>query len=332
MIKTYIGRNAEMTQTKVAEKIILPTPFAVGDVNVFLIEGEKLTMIDAGIKTKEAENALESQLNERGYTISDIDQVILTHHHSDHCGLVDLFEGKDLLGHEDNQRYLVRDDEFLDWQREYFTGISKKMGVPKEYMKYANNVESMYTYSGSKPLTGFLKEGDKIPGLEGWIALETFGHSQGHLSFYHEATGSLIGGDLLLGRISPNPILEPPKKKGEARFKPQLQLNESLKKIEKNKLDIVYPGHGSNITDAYSLIEKRLRKQHERAMHVKGLIGEGENTILELAVQLFPKAIRRDPALALFETLGQLDYLESIQKVEKQDKEGVLYYRVTTHE
>ena len=321
-----------MTQTKVAEKIILPTPFAVGDVNVFLIEGKSLTLIDAGIKTKEAENALETQLNERGYTISDIDQVILTHHHSDHCGLVDLFEGKELLGHADTQRYLVRDDEFLDWQREYFTGISKQMGVPKEYMKYANNVESMYTYSGSKPLTGFLKEGDQVPGVDGWVVMETFGHSQGHLSFYHETTGSLIGGDLLLGRISPNPILEPPKKKGERRVKPQLQLNESLKRIGNESLNIVYPGHGSDITDVSSLIEKRLRMQHERAMHVKGLIGEGQNTVLELAVQLFPKAIRRDPALALFETLGQLDYLESIQKVEKQEAEGVLYYRVTTEE
>jgi len=321
-----------MTQTKVAEKIILPTPFAVGDVNVFLIEGEKLTLIDAGVKTKEAKNALESQLNKRGYAISDIDQVILTHHHSDHCGLVDLFEGKELLGHEDGQRYLVRSEEFMNWQRQYFTGMSRKMGVPKEYMKYANNVESMYTYSGSKPLTGFLKEGDKIPGHEDWSVMETFGHSQGHLSFYHEASGSLVGGDLLLGRISPNPILEPPKKKGDSRFKPQLQLNASLKRVENEKLNIVYPGHGDNITDVRSLIEKRLRMQHERAMLVKELIGDGQSTILELAVQLFPKAIKRDPALALFETLGQLDYLESIQKVEKQDTEGVLYYRVTTHE
>lgn len=322
-----------MTQTKVAEKIILPTPFAVGDVNVFLIEGQKRTLIDAGIKTKEAKDALERQLNDYGYTISDIDQVILTHHHSDHCGLVDLFEGKELLGHEDNQRYLIRSKEFLDWQREYFTEISEKMGVPKEYMKYANNVDSLYTYSGSKPLTGFLKEGDRIPGHEDWVVMETFGHSQGHLSFYHEATGSLIGGDLLIGRISPNPILEPPKNKGEERVKPQLQLNESLKRISNEKLNVVYSGHGDHITEPYSLIEKRLSMQHERAMHVmKDLIGDGQNTVLELAVQLFPKAIRRDPALALFETLGQLDYLESIQKVEKQDKGGVLYYRVMTDE
>ena len=35
-------------------KITLPTPFAVGDVNAYLIKGERLTLVDCGIKTKES--------------------------------------------------------------------------------------------------------------------------------------------------------------------------------------------------------------------------------------------------------------------------------------
>ena len=36
------------------QKIIIPTPFAVGDVNSYLIKGDALTLVDAGPKTEEA--------------------------------------------------------------------------------------------------------------------------------------------------------------------------------------------------------------------------------------------------------------------------------------
>ena len=39
-------------------KIIIPTPFAVGDVNAYLVKGDALTLIDAGPKTDEALIAL----------------------------------------------------------------------------------------------------------------------------------------------------------------------------------------------------------------------------------------------------------------------------------
>ena len=311
---------------RVAEKIVIPTPFAVGDVNTYLLKGDALSLVDAGVNTEQAKEALEWQLKELGYKLSDIEQVILTHHHSDHCGLVDLFKGKRLSGHEDTQRHLLRDETFINEQQEYFTMMAKQFGVPPKLMKYASDAKAVYTYSGSTPLTHFLREGDELPGHPGWRVMETFGHAQGHLSFYHEETAVLIGGDLLLGRISPNPILESPKKRGEERVKPLLQLNDSLHRLLDEKLTVVYPGHGDDITEPYQLIEKRLKSQKERAFYVKSLIGVDRRNVLELAMQLFPKAVKRDPALALFETLGQLDYLESIHEIESEMVEGVMWY------
>ena len=69
-------------------KIVLPTPFAVGDVNVYLVKGEELSLIDAGPQTEEAKQVLDRNLSELGYSISDIDQVVLTHHHPDHAGML----------------------------------------------------------------------------------------------------------------------------------------------------------------------------------------------------------------------------------------------------
>ena len=35
-------------------RIVIPTPYAVGDVNAFLVKGDALTLFDAGPKTEEA--------------------------------------------------------------------------------------------------------------------------------------------------------------------------------------------------------------------------------------------------------------------------------------
>ena len=58
-------------------KIVIPTPFAVGDVNAFLIKGDTLSLVDAGPKTPEAYEALKYGLKEAGYSFKDIEQVIL---------------------------------------------------------------------------------------------------------------------------------------------------------------------------------------------------------------------------------------------------------------
>ena len=41
-------------------KISVPTPFAVGDVNSYLLKGDALTLVDVGPKTEEALVALKT--------------------------------------------------------------------------------------------------------------------------------------------------------------------------------------------------------------------------------------------------------------------------------
>ena len=65
----------------------IPTPFYVGDVNVYLIREDPLTLIDAGPKTKEASEALRYRLSQEGVSLKDVRRVVLTHAHEDHCGL-----------------------------------------------------------------------------------------------------------------------------------------------------------------------------------------------------------------------------------------------------
>lgn len=93
--------------------ITLPTPFAVGDVHSYLVKGDTLTLFDVGPKTAEAREQLESQLKNLGYRPSDVEQVVLTHHHPDHSGWTELFENATLMGHAYNDVWFTRDEDFF---------------------------------------------------------------------------------------------------------------------------------------------------------------------------------------------------------------------------
>ena len=68
----------------------IPTPFAVGRVNCYLIEDEPLTLVDSGPNSGKALDELESQLTALGHSIEEIELIVITHQHIDHLGLVDI--------------------------------------------------------------------------------------------------------------------------------------------------------------------------------------------------------------------------------------------------
>src|ERR1700751_1830212 len=60
----------------------------VGSVNVWLLRGDPLTLIDTGPRSDEALAALEAGLRRGGLRVEDIDLGIPTHHHLDPTGLL----------------------------------------------------------------------------------------------------------------------------------------------------------------------------------------------------------------------------------------------------
>src|SRR4030095_7272318 len=62
-------------------------PFYVGPVNVYLIQEDPLTLIDAGPRDPSSLEALRSGLGSLGYKLSDIKRIIISHAHADHYGL-----------------------------------------------------------------------------------------------------------------------------------------------------------------------------------------------------------------------------------------------------
>ncbi|WP_456278407.1 MBL fold metallo-hydrolase [Bacillus sp. AK128] len=302
--------------------ISLPTPFPVGDVNVHLVKSEKLTLVDAGVKTMEAWNHFTKELGKLGFTPNDIEQIVITHHHPDHVGMLDYFpEHIPVYGHRFNQPWISKDSVFFERHDLFFYDLLVKLGLSEMFLPKVNKLRETLAYSCNRSLSHQINEGDSIPGLPGWTVIETPGHAQSHIALFHEESQVLLGGDLLLGHISSNPLIEPPME-GEERPKTLLQYNKSLRRISDLHVRTVYPGHGEVVTNVSTLVIERLHKQEKRAEIVLEMVKEKPLTAIQVCQQLFPQIYKKEIVLTLSETIGQLDYLIEEGHIKRKTENG----------
>lgn len=324
----------EESNMKVIEQTIsqltLPTPFAVGDVHVYVLKGDILSIVDAGVKTRQAWEALTTQLKQIGYRPSDIEQIILTHHHPDHIGLTEQFPNAQYIAAEPSvNTWLTRDQEYLEHYRRFFEQYFVASGIPKIFYQALDKLEATMDFAGRGEVTTPLVEGDRLPGHPEWEVIETKGHAQSHLSFLRDRDHLLIGGDHLLEHISSNPIIEPPKigKTIEDRPKPMIQYRKNLQKCVDINVNKVLPGHGKIVENPQQLILSRLTKQEERANIVYEFLQQSVMlTPFEICKKLFPHQYKKQIDLTMSETFGQLDYLESLRRIIKRKKDGIIVY------
>lgn len=312
----------------------IPTPFYVGDVNVYLIKDEPLTLIDAGPKTPEAYNTLREKLRQNGVNLSDIERIVLTHAHEDHCGLA-----KRIRDEAKNAEIYVHGWEtghlFGRLSREENKKIMLRAGIPENVF-----AEMQAMYAEISLLTDALSEGEfyelkdeqDLEFSSGVLkVLHTPGHTPGSCSFIRESNRTLICGDCVLKRITPNPTLALDPFDSEKRFKSLAEYLVSLAKIRSYSPTLLYGGHGEPITDFEEVFNRYVRAIDERQRNIVSLISKQGETAFEIARKLFPDAIDRDVHryLAISEAVAHLDYAEAENKIAIELKDGIEYYKKT---
>ena len=168
---------------KISGKIhCLRIPFKVTDkierfVNLYIIEGEKIYLIDCGVKG--CSEIIEKYLKSINRDISEIKSVILTHTHPDHIG--GLYE---LKSKSDFDLYCPKDE--IDW----IENIEKQF-AERPIPNFYNLV------GGSVKVNNNLNDGEII-NFENGISLKIYGtkgHSKDSVSIYFEEEGAVFTGD-----------------------------------------------------------------------------------------------------------------------------------------
>lgn len=168
-----------------------------GHAEVYLLEGERLALIDTGTAGT-PEKYLAPALETAGYRLSDVALILNTHGHYDHVSgnqaVVDASGAEVWLSPDDAD--IARDFE-LQFSR-YFADRDRLAGRPDRFAQAQAEIRS---YTASTPVDHPLLDGQRID-LGRGIQLDVIaapGHSPGCLVFYWEREGMLFTGDSMVG-------------------------------------------------------------------------------------------------------------------------------------
>lgn len=325
-----------MTSTANLHRLILPTPFPVGPVNVYLAEGDPLTLIDTGPLAEATWAALEAGLAAHGYRVEDLRRLLITHHHVDHVGLAaEIVErsGAEVWTHPYNFAWLADHDGQRARQHPFYLALWHDSGVPAEMLEMLEQAgASLGQWQAPVQAQQPIDEGDRVAlaGAE-WEVLHTPGHAGGLICLWQPGARTVIASDHLIGNISSNPILEPPPLVQGPRPRRLVDYLYHLQRVAALDPAVALPGHGEPVRAVPDLVQHRVTFHHKRAERIRNALPAQGISLWDLTVAVFPRLKERpmDGFLALSEVLGHLDLLESEGRVRAECVAGrVLWQRV----
>ena len=319
---------------EVAEGILwfrLPMPIALDHINIYLLDdGDSWVLIDTGLgDTKSIEiwtNILKKYLSKR-----PIQKIIGTHFHPDHVGLAGwLIERTDaefwmtqIEWLSARQAYLTVDSGFSQVMSAFYKKANLKPDLIKIYEDIGNDYRSMVTpipleYERIEHSTSF-KIGDRV-----WKPVFGSGHSPDHVSFYCEKDRIMLGGDMLLPRITPiiavwwqEPNADP--------LKGYIEFLETLGSIGSDAL--ILPAHNRPYKELQTRVADLIFHHNER-LEITYEACKNENSAEAIMQELFIRKL--DPfqtRFAIGETIAHINNLIKKGTLKRRlDDDGVYFY------
>ena len=303
-------------------RLPLPTPFAVGRVNVYLIEDDPLTLLDTGPNSGKALDELERELRARGHRIEDLELIVVSHQHIDHMGLVDILarrSGAEVAALDRLKPWLAEYRERMNADDDFAEELMKRHGIADDVRTVLRSVSSAFrAWGASATVTRPLADGEVLELRDRRLRVHHRpGHSPTDTVFHDEERRELLGGDHLIKHISSNPLI--------TREDPHALLSymRSLRRTAEMDVEVVWPGHGEPVHDHADLIARRFDMHDRRARKIRGLLEARPLTAHEIATEMWGNVAVTQAFLTLSEVLGHLDLLRERGEVVEHDDDGI---------
>lgn len=327
LVRSPIPERPEIHQ------IVLPLPPTAGrsvnTIQVHLIEGDPLTLIDTGTRMRESRAVLESALEELGYDLTDIERVVLTHAHSDHMGLVqgirEAGASLECWVHGDDAPMVEAQDELLRARSGGVRELLREHGLPQGLLARMDagrrdTLRRVAAESQSTKVDRVLEEGDRVAFKHfGLVVRHSPGHTPGHILLEDEETRILFTGDQIMEQAIPNTetyYLEGPAAESErrpssadrpvgspdhvdalhrrARFRGLLEMRRSLRRLRSRRFKRLLPAYGGVIQRSERAIGATLLyydvRIHRIDRSLRHLAALGQDvTAFEIWQSLFPQ-------------------------------------------
>ncbi len=302
-------------------RLKIPLPFALRYVNCYLIRGSRgYTVIDPGLRTKEAEVLWLAVLSELRAMSQHVEQIVLTHHHPDHYGMAGWLQERTnapVLLSETGIRQaalLWRDEQPLSAR---LLELFARHGLARDQQtEMTKHMQSFVEMVSPHPEVTVLAEGAVRFGDGLYEAIQTPGHAAGHMCFYNAEEKHILCGDHVLPHISPN-----------VSFLPGVEANPlgayliSLQSISKLMLNMAYPGHREPWPDFAERALEIIAHHQQRLLQMIHCLHH-PLTAYEVCLMIFGQQLNTHQLrFALAETIAHLVYLENNHLIMSVDVE-----------
>ncbi|MBN9621473.1 MAG: MBL fold metallo-hydrolase [Actinobacteria bacterium] len=313
-------------------RLAIPTPFAVGKVNCYLIEDDPLTLVDTGPNSGRSLDVLSELLGGHGHSIEDIGLILLTHNHTDHIGLTEIIvehSGAEVAAYGPAAPRLAGYETEVELEDEFAVALMLSSGIPEDIVVALRSVSSNYHGWGAPvQVTRPLADGEVVElAAHRLEVLFRPGHSPMDTVFWDAERQLGFVGDHLLPHISSNPVIARPLDGSPGRTHSLVTYLESFKKTRELPEDaILFPGHGEPIDDHRGLIDTRFASTERRKEKLFRLLGDGPRSGYELAQSMWANIAVTQAFLTLSEVIGHMDLLEAEGRVREIDDGGVIRF------
>jgi glyoxylase-like metal-dependent hydrolase (beta-lactamase superfamily II) len=309
----------------------LPMPATLGLVRCYLIRGSgRAALVDTGMNDASSRAQLERDLRHRGLTIADLETVVCTHHHQDHCGLGQALAdaGARVLMSAADFESLARfyDHPETDAQRATFYG---KHPVPDDFEQRVTNVFPFFRRLGQRFEPSEIVTDGQVVELAGipFEVLITPGHTRGHVCLLSRDAGVLLTGDHVIAGDATHVSM----REEVLGTDPLGQFIGSLERVRDLGPLKGLPGHGAPIDDLAERADQLVRHHRARIDRVERLLGDEPRSAFDLSGEVMgprPKIFMR--WLAMSQTLAYLEHLVLGDRAVAVEIDGGLGYRRST--